>query len=81
MASARSADLEWVFSAVAVLQEGPVAAILICTVADLGDADPVPVIAAEMGRRVYVQLVPQGEEGLASLPVLPAQIQLAQPAL
>lgn len=40
---------------------------------------PLPVEVAEMGGSIHVQLLPEGEQGPASLPVFLAQIKLAQP--
>ena len=73
------ANLEGVLAAVAAVQEIPVAAGFQLAVADLGNADPLPVVAAEAGRFVQVQLLPQGEQGVSRSPVFLAEVQLAQP--
>lgn len=76
-----AADLERISAGVEALQEGEVAAGVPFAAAGTGNTDALPVIAAEMGGAVQIQPLPEGEQSLAGLPVLPAQIQLAQPPL
>ena len=75
------ADLEEIAAGTTVLQKGAIPATLPLALADPGNADTLPVIAAEMGRLVYVKLPPQGEQSRAGFPVLLLKIQLAQPLL
>ncbi len=71
------ADLDEIAPGITVLQKGAIPAALPSAVADPGDTDALPVIAAEMGRLVHVKLSPQGEQGRAGFPVLLLKIQLA----
>ena len=75
------ADLEEIAPGIAILPKGAIPAVLPLALADPGDADALPVIAAEMGGLVHVKLPPQGEQGRAGFPVLLLKIQLAQPLL
>ena len=51
-----------ILTAVAAVQEGAVPAVFPLAVADLGNADPLPVIAAEAGHFVQIQSLPPGWE-------------------
>ena len=51
------ADLERIATFVAVRQESEIPAVLLSAIAGLGNADTVPVVAAEMRGPVYVQLL------------------------
>ena len=73
------ADLEKIPPGIALLQKETIPAGLLRTVADLGDADTFPVIVAEMGDLVHVQLIPQRKQGIPGPPVFLSEIQLAQP--
>ena len=73
------ADLKGKLSVAAVLQEGPVAAVLLSAVADLGDAYPVPVIAAEMGNAVHIQVLPQRKQPFNRPFIFLAELDLEQP--
>ena len=73
------ADLEGILTAVAAIQKCAIPAVLLSAVADLGDAHPLPVITAEAGCFVQIQLLPQGEQGVSGPPILLAEVQLTQP--
>ena len=72
------ADLEEVLSGIAILQKGAIAAVFPLAVTGLGNADTLPVIAAEMGCLAHIELAPEGDQSRTGFPVLLAQIQLAQ---
>lgn len=72
------ADLEGKLPAVAVLQEGEIAAVLLSAITDLWDADPLPIKAAQMGQAIYVQPVPQGEQSVYRHLVFLAKPHLSQ---
>lgn len=75
------ADLEGITAVIAVLQKGKISTAFLTAAAGLGNTDAVPVVIAEMGSAVHVQLLPEGEQGPACLPVFLAEIQLSQPPL
>ena len=58
------ADLKREEASVAGIQEGPVPAGVPLAVADLGDANALPVICTEVDGLVGIQPFPQGEQGL-----------------
>ena len=64
------ADLEVKVAGGARLQKEPVPTRLPLAAAELGDAHPLPVVAAEMLRQVQIQMLLQREQGLRRLPVL-----------
>ncbi len=75
------ADLERVLTPVAGVQEIQVAAAVPLAVADLGDANALSVITAEVDSLVSVQPFPEREQGFCRRLILFLQIDLSQSAL
>ena len=73
------ANLEGILTAVAAIQKCAIPAILPPAVADLGNANLFPVIAAETGCLIHIQLLTQEEQCVSGSPVFLAEVQLAQP--